>query len=44
LLSDSKLAKRLGEQGRRRAVENFSWEQVAHKKDLVFREMQKKTA
>ena len=44
LLSDSTLAKRLGEQGRRRAVENFSWEQVAHKKDLVFREMQKKTA
>jgi phosphatidylinositol alpha-1,6-mannosyltransferase len=44
LLSDSSLAKRLGEQGRRRAVENFSWEQVARQKDIVFREMQKKTA
>ena len=43
LLRDPMLANRLGEQGRRRAVESFSWEQVAHQKDLVFREMQKKT-
>ena len=44
LLSDSTLARRLGEQGRRRAVEMFSWEQVAQQKELVFREMLKKTA
>ena len=44
LLSDATLARRLGEQGRRRAVDRFSWEEVAQQKDLVFREMQKKTA
>jgi len=44
LLSDSTLANRLGEQGRRRAVEMFSWEQVALQKERVFREMLKKTA
>ena len=44
LLSDSTLANRLGKKGRRRAVEMFSWEQVAQQKDHVFREMQKKTA
>lgn len=43
LLSDSSLAKRLGEQGRRRAVENFSWDQVAQQKDSVFREIISKT-
>ena len=42
LLNDTKLARRLGEQGRRRAVESFSWEQVTRQKELVFREMQKK--
>jgi phosphatidylinositol alpha-1,6-mannosyltransferase len=41
LLNDTELARRLGEQGRRRAVESFSWEQVARQKELVFREMQK---
>lgn len=42
LLSDSTLTKRLGKQGRRRAVESFSWEQVVNQKDIMFREMQKK--
>ncbi len=44
LLSDAELARRLGEQGRKRAVESFSWEQVAQQKDVVFREMQNKRA
>ncbi len=42
LLTDTELAKRLGEQGRKRAVEKFSWDQVAQRKELVFREMLKK--
>lgn len=41
LLCDMELARCLGEQGRQRAVESFSWKQVAHRKELLFRELQK---
>jgi len=41
LLNDTTLAKRLGEQGQHRVMENFSWEQVAHQTDLLHQDIKK---